>query len=111
MTQAANGTEPERVNKHGAAGILGVSVRSVIEMAAQGKLPGAAKIGRCWTFDCRRLRRFVRDKETETWRASQIARRRPAATGARVSFGAASRRTAAISDGAYTRATRLLRCA
>jgi Helix-turn-helix domain len=101
----------ERVEKHRAAGILGVPVRTVIDMAAHGRLPGAAKIGRAWTFDESKLRHYVKMKEREAWHASQAGKHRQVAIGARVSFGAEFKKSAATSDGAYTRATRLLRSA
>ena len=55
----------ERIKAQIAARMLGISLRSVQVMAARGELPGAAKIGRIWTFDVARLRGFVEDKEAE----------------------------------------------
>jgi excisionase family DNA binding protein len=46
-----------------AARILGVGNRKVQDMSAQGKIPGAAKMGRLWTYDLTRLRRFVEQQE------------------------------------------------
>jgi excisionase family DNA binding protein len=63
MTMLRSEIEPERVRKHEAASILGVPVRTVVEMAMKGRLPGAAKIGRNWTFNAARLRALVREKE------------------------------------------------
>jgi hypothetical protein len=63
-------TEP-RVRAVDAAKMLGLTVRGVQAMAAQGRLPGAAKIGSLWTFDPGKLRRFVAAKEDEC-RLSQI---------------------------------------
>jgi hypothetical protein len=34
-------------------------------MAQRGQLPGAAKIGKVWTFDPAKLRRFIEEKEAE----------------------------------------------
>jgi hypothetical protein len=53
----------ERIQAPAAADILGVSLRKTQYMAAQGKLPGAAKIGQEWTFDPDKLRAFIRDRE------------------------------------------------
>src|SRR5438445_6443165 len=47
--------------------ILGVAGRTVQKMAQNGELPGAALIGRLWTFDEAKLRQYVRNKERERW--------------------------------------------
>jgi hypothetical protein len=60
-----------RVRAVEAARMLGLTVRGVQAMAAQGRLPGAAKIGSLWTFDPGKLRRFVAAKEDEC-RMNQI---------------------------------------
>jgi excisionase family DNA binding protein len=66
-----------------AAAILGIPRRTVQALAARGELPGAAKIGRLWTFDIEKLRRLVRQRERETW---QSARHRPDVFGAATPF-------------------------
>ena len=53
----------ERIQTNQAKNILGVSKRSVQNFAAQGLLPSAAQIGRCWTFDEAELRRHVLDRQ------------------------------------------------
>lgn len=58
----------ERVRSTETAKILGVSTRMVVKMAANGNLPGAAKIGGTWTFDKEKLRRFILEKEYECQR-------------------------------------------
>ena len=63
----------ERVRTKEASSILGVSHHVIIKMAAQGKLPGAAKIGGTWTFDREKLRRFIREKEYECQRKISIS--------------------------------------
>lgn len=86
---------PERVDKHGAAVILGCTPRAVVTMAARGDLAsaGAAKLCREWTFDEQRLRAYVRAKEAEA--CQQVVAKEdpppPVAIGATMSFGAASR--------------------
>ncbi|MDF2809900.1 MAG: hypothetical protein K0S56_931 [Microvirga sp.] len=50
----------ERRRSYEAAGILGISVRSVQSLAAKGELPGAAKVGGLWTFDETALRSWLK---------------------------------------------------
>jgi excisionase family DNA binding protein len=57
----------ERVTTEIAAGILGLPARTIQEMALNGEIPGAAKFGRRWTFDEKKLRNFVRQREEEQW--------------------------------------------
>jgi excisionase family DNA binding protein len=42
------------------AGMLSVSVRAVQTMAKRGELPGAAQIGRLWTFDAAKIKEHIR---------------------------------------------------
>jgi helix-turn-helix protein len=62
-----------------AAAILGLKPRKLQAMAQRGEIPGAAKLGRLWTFDLAKLRRFV-DQQEKACRDS--AKPRGAATGA-----------------------------
>lgn len=64
----------ERGTIDDAIGILGVSHRSVQDLAASGALPGAAKIGRRWTFDLAKLREYVEAREHEIWQRAQNVR-------------------------------------
>lgn len=57
--------KPERIDARAAALITGRSVRAVQDMAARGQIPGAAKIGRAWTFDEMTLRDWIRQLEAE----------------------------------------------
>ncbi len=41
----------------------GLSLRTVQSLAAQGKIPGAAKLGGRWTFDLVKLRKWIADEE------------------------------------------------
>src|SRR5262245_45862316 len=96
----------ERGSVKVAAAILGVPPRTVQDLAARGELPGAAKFGRCWTFDLGKLRRFVKRREEQTW---QHAKRRPDATGAMAVSTAGLRFVAETSDSRFTQLTRRLR--
>src|SRR4051812_26162227 len=100
--QASNDNNPERVDKHRAALILGVPPRTVSEMAAKGALPGAAKIGRAWTFDVVQLRAHVRKREKLACLGS--ARRRTVATGVTGCSGHAARLADATNAGLYIQA-------
>ena|SRR5712671_345854 len=85
---------PERIDKHRAAVILGCAPRAVVSMAAAGKLAsaGAAKLCREWTFDEKRLRAYVREKEAEACQAAAAKEDPPppVAIGAAIPCGAAS---------------------
>jgi hypothetical protein len=54
-----------RIRSDAAAAMLGLTARGVQSMASRGDLPGAAKIGKVWTFDPAKLRRFIEAKESE----------------------------------------------
>jgi hypothetical protein len=54
-------------------------------MARAGKLPGAARVGRDWTFDRDKLTAFIEQRESET--CQQEGRPRPVATGAVTYYG------------------------
>jgi Helix-turn-helix domain len=43
--------------------MLGISTRKVQEMAAAGRLPGAAKIDQLWTFDPAKIRAWILEQE------------------------------------------------
>ena len=94
----------ERVFSDKAVAVLG----PVQQLAARGELAGAgaAKLGRRWTFDLEKLRRFVRQKERETW---HNAKHRPDASGGPAPSTAGLRYADGISDGRFTRVTRRLR--
>jgi hypothetical protein len=53
----------ERIQSHQAKAILGISLRSVQDLAARGLLPSAAQYARDWTFDEKVLRRYVAERE------------------------------------------------
>jgi len=84
-----------------AVAIIGYPARTVQAMAAAGRIPGAAKPGRRWTFDLDVLRRWIKQEEKKRWQSDE---RRPIAIGAAGSFGGVSRLPARSTDGAYARA-------
>ena len=54
-----------RCNSRQAADSLGLSIRKVQEMAANGRLPGAAFYAGRWTFNRAKLAQFVADEESK----------------------------------------------
>ena len=60
--------KPERVRARAASLICGLPVRTVQHLAAQGVIPGAAKLGGQWTFDEVTLRAWIRRREAERCR-------------------------------------------
>ncbi len=73
--------------------ITGLGQRQMQAMSARGEIPGAAKLGGTWTYDIRKLRQWVKEKETETCRAIS--------TGAGTSGGRESKYEGATLDEAY----------
>lgn len=55
----------DRIQSAAAAKRLGISRRMVQQMAAQGKVPGSAKIGGVWTFDPDALDAWVKKLEAQ----------------------------------------------
>ena len=90
--------QPERIRTPRAASILGLSVRAVQNMAAQGKIPGAAKMGAIWTYDEVKLRNWIRELEEKTQRC------RPTFIVAMASGGRGSKSAEWIDDEVYERA-------
>jgi Helix-turn-helix domain len=70
----------ERGTAKQAAAILGLKSRKLQSMSQRGEIPGAAKLGRQWTYDLAKLRRFVEQQEQACQQGS--AKPRPAAIGA-----------------------------
>ena len=50
---------PERIKIAIAIAITGESERTLQALAAAGRIPGAARLSRCWTFNERQLRQWV----------------------------------------------------
>jgi phage terminase Nu1 subunit (DNA packaging protein) len=62
---AAMDGQPKRIKTKDAADMLGVTPRTVQALAGKGELPGAARIGGLWTFDPKKLAKFIAEKEAE----------------------------------------------
>ena len=54
---------PERGRAADVARITSLSVRKIQEMAAAGRLAGAAKLGGVWTFDLAKVRAWIEAEE------------------------------------------------
>jgi hypothetical protein len=52
--------------------MMGLSARTVKEMASQGKIPGAAKFGQIWTFDPAKIRALIGRHEALACRETYI---------------------------------------
>lgn len=52
-----------RIRPRDVARITSLSVRKIQEMAAQGRIPGAAKLGGVWTFDPTQIQAWIRGEE------------------------------------------------
>jgi hypothetical protein len=72
-------TAAQRSTTIAAAAILGIKSRKLQAMSQRGEIPGAAKLGRQWTYDLAKLHRFVEQQEQAT---CQNEKPRRAATGA-----------------------------
>lgn len=53
----------ERIGLAHACKVTGLKPRTLQAMALRGEVPGAAKLGRLWSFDVERLRAWLQDKE------------------------------------------------
>ncbi len=84
--QVANDNDkPERIFIENVAAILGIPPRSVQTMAASGRIPSAAKLGRRWTFNEQAVRTLLKEEEVKC----QNEKHQKALTGGTASFGAA----------------------
>ena len=61
----------ERILLPELARMTGKTPRALQAMAARGAIPSAAKIGRHWTFDRSRVRRWIASSE-RVWRTTSI---------------------------------------
>jgi hypothetical protein len=75
-------------------------------MSQRGEIPGAAKIGRKWTYDLNKVRGLLRIKERELW---HVQKHRPDVTGTLASSTARSKSKANESDGRYGQIIQRLR--
>jgi excisionase family DNA binding protein len=103
MPRAAQ--QPERIRAERASLILGVSLRTVQEMAARGELPGAAKIGKLWTFNEAEIRTYIRERQA----CRTSARHRQTPIGEATHFTAGSPSTGGLTEKAYILAMQRLR--
>jgi predicted DNA-binding transcriptional regulator AlpA len=85
----------ERVRSPDVARMTGLSVRAVQLMAARGDIPGAARLGKLWTFDPSKVRRWIVQREDAACQGTSI--------GAATSGGDVSRSPVASIDEAYER--------
>ncbi len=93
--QVSGRDKVERCRSDFALLITGLKHRQLQAMSARGEIPGAAKLGRTWTYDVRKLRTWVRERETATCQAISI--------GVGISGGRESRFEGEMFDGAYER--------
>jgi excisionase family DNA binding protein len=96
----------ERGTVEAAATILGLPQRTVQDLAARGEIPGAAKLGRRWTFDLHKLRQLLKQKERQTW---DSAKRPVDVTGVPAVSTAGFKFVAETFDGRFIQVTRRLR--
>jgi hypothetical protein len=92
----------ERGSIEKAAAILGLKPRKLQTMSQRGQIPGAAKLGRLWTYDLAKLRQYVDQQEAITT-CQGNAKRHPDATGAAISFGAKPKFVGTASGGRLKR--------
>ena len=52
-----------RILAQAVADATGISLRVVQRMAKQGQIPGAARLGRCWTFDPDKVQAWIDAEE------------------------------------------------
>ena len=93
-----SGPPAERGTTIEAAAILGLKPRKLQAMAQRGEIPGAAKLGRQWTYDLAKLRRFVEQQEKVT-ACQRSAKPRPDAIGAAEFYGRKFRSAGGASGG------------
>jgi hypothetical protein len=93
-----------RISKTEAAPMLGLSPRALVDAARLGRIPGAARIGRDWTFDPTKLKGLVERKESEACESP-----RAVAIGVVPSFGERRLSVASATDGLYGRTISSLR--
>jgi hypothetical protein len=111
MPRQALAIVPERIKMAAAIAMTGESERTLQALAARGKIPGASKPSKCWTFDVVELRNWVErgkpcqsDQLTEAMSARQRTRSSAEKSGKR-----ASRSPAGSSEESYQQAMARLR--
>jgi hypothetical protein len=91
----------DRITIERAGDILGLATRTVQKMSQRGQLPGAALMGRRWTYDEDKLHGYVRNQERAVWLGR--SKHRQGVIGKTVSSTVASRSTAKPTDDLYSR--------
>jgi hypothetical protein len=104
----ANG-KADRITIERAGDILGLATRTVQKMSQRGQLPGAALIGRRWTYNEDKLHVYVRNQERATWQGRSKPSPRPGAIGKTTFSIGASKSTAEKSEDRYTQVIQRLR--
>ena len=100
-------TKSDRIRIERAGQILGLSIRTVQKMSQCGELPGAALMGRRWTYNEDKLHGYVRNKERETCQQSQRQKRHQPDAIRRTAFSTTGlRSTANDSEDRYSQAIR-----
>ncbi len=69
----------ERIKAGRVAEMTGLSLRSIQKMAP--KIPSAARLGKLWTFREDAVRRWVANKEEETWQGTSTVAAGPGGAG------------------------------
>lgn len=69
MPRQALASPAERIKMARAIVITGENGRTLQALAARGAIPGAAKLGKCWTFNEAELRNWIRDREQKPCQA------------------------------------------
>jgi hypothetical protein len=89
----------ERCRIEQAERILGLGRRQIEKMAATGKIPGAIKFGRRWTFDLIELGQFVEAEKERQWLQRNVPKPQPGVIGAAALSGVARASVARTSAG------------
>jgi hypothetical protein len=97
-------TSDGRIKIERAVEILGLAKRTVQKMSQRGDLPGAALMGRRWTYNEDKLHGYVRNMERATWHGR--SKRLRAATGKTAFCTTGLRSTANDSEDRYSQAIR-----
>ena len=98
----------ERCRIEQAERILGLGRRQIEKMAATGKIPGAIKFGRRWTFDLIELGQFVEAEKERQWLQRNVPKPQPGVIGAAALSGVELASAVRISAGPLKQTIRRL---
>ena len=101
VTGVAKG-KADRIGMRRAEQILGLKTRTVQKMSQRGELPGAAKMGRLWTYNEDKLHGYVRNQERAIWQGQ--SKHRQGVIGKTTSCITASKSVASDSEARYSQA-------